>query len=173
VYTVYLGLGSNLGDRLDNLNRAVNGIGAIADLHSLSSIYETEPVGMDSQEYFLNMAVEISTPHDPPLLMVQLKAIEKKVGRKLPSHMEPRIIDIDILLYRGLAYQDHTVRVPHAMLEHRRFALEPLCEIAPTAVDPVSERTVAWMLRHCRDNHAIVRTEYHLNLTTSLSMDHP
>jgi len=166
VYSVYLGLGSNLGDRLENLSRAVEAIREILPLQSISSIYETEPIGMQDVEEFYNMAVGISTEDDPPLLLTKLKAIEKKMGRKSREQMEPRIIDIDILLYRGLAYEDHRVRVPHPMLEHRRFALEPLAEIAPTAVHPVREKTVASLLRLCRDRHRVTKTNFQLHRTT-------
>ncbi|MBI1806348.1 MAG: 2-amino-4-hydroxy-6-hydroxymethyldihydropteridine diphosphokinase [Ignavibacteria bacterium] len=167
MYTVYLGLGSNLGDRLSNLSRAVEEINGVASIIDVSSIYETEPVEMDSENLFYNMVLGISTPDDPPLLLVKLKKIEKKLGRKARTHLEPRLIDIDILLYRGLAYEDHTVRVPHPALEHRRFALQPLNEIAPTAVHPILEKTIASLLRACRDRHRVVRTEYHIHSSTS------
>lgn len=160
MYTAYLGLGSNLGDRLENLTRAVEELSIIEAVKAVSGVYETEPVEMDAAGLFYNMAVRITTPDDPPLLLVKLKSIEKKLGRKLPSHGEPRIIDIDILLYRGLVYEDHTVRVPHPMLAHRRFALEPLNEIAPTAVHPALEKTIGTLLRACRDSHRVVRTDF-------------
>ena len=164
MYFVYLGLGSNIGNRTEHLSRAVEKINEIATVNAISSIYETEPVEMEADEPFYNMTVGISTPDDPPLLLVKLKAIEKKLGRKLPSHQEPRPIDIDILLYRGLAYEDHSVRVPHPKLERRRFALEPLNEIAPTAVHPLLEKTVAWLLRNCHDHHRVTKTEYQIDL---------
>ena len=164
MYLVYLGLGSNLGNRLDNLAAAAAALGRIAAITSLSSVYETEPVGMDGGPFY-NMAAGIQTDDDPPLLLVKLKKIEKDLGRRHTGRLEPRTIDIDILLYRGLAYEDHTVRVPHPMLEHRRFALEPLHEIAPTAVHPTLEKTVATLLRQCRDRHAVARTEYQIPST--------
>lgn len=167
MYNVYLGLGSNLGNRLENLSHAVEEITQIAAVHSISSIYETEPVNMDEGGDFYNMAMGISTVDDPPLLIVKLKRIEKKLGRNIPSHNEPRMIDIDILLYRGLAYEDHTIRVPHPELEQRRFALEPLNEIAPTAVHPILEKTVATLLRHCRDRHKVERTPHSIHHTLS------
>ena len=163
MYTVYLGLGSNLGDRLGNMSKAIEELSAMASIIEVSSVYETEPVGMKSENPFLNMAMGVLTPDDPPLLLVHLKKIEKKLGRKARTHLEPRLIDIDILLYRGLAYEDHTVRVPHPALEHRRFALEPLNEIAPTAVHPILEKTVASLLRACYDRHRVVRTEYDIH----------
>lgn len=164
MYTVYLGLGSNLGNRLGNLSQAVDKINGLTPVQSVSSIYETEPVGMQDAGVFYNMAVGIQTTDDPPLLLVKMKQIEKKLGRKASEHMEPRIIDIDILLYRGFAYDDHTVRVPHPMLEHRRFALEPLNEIAPTAVHPILEKTVATLLRNCHDRHSVMRTDLQLHV---------
>jgi 2-amino-4-hydroxy-6-hydroxymethyldihydropteridine diphosphokinase len=155
MYRVHLGLGSNIAPRHDHLAAAVAKIGQIARVTALSSLYETEPVGMEGAEDFLNMAVEIETDDDPPLLLAKLRAVEKGLGRKPSSHRAPRTIDIDILLYRGMAYADHMVTVPHPELHRRRFALEPLNEIAPAALHPTMERTVAWLLRNCRDQHRV------------------
>jgi 2-amino-4-hydroxy-6-hydroxymethyldihydropteridine diphosphokinase len=163
MYHVYLGLGSNLGDRQENLYRALEEIALLGTITQISSVYETEPVGIVICSEFLNMAVEIATTADPPLLMAQIKKIERKLGRRKESHGEPRTIDIDILLYRGFAYQDPTVHVPHPELQNRRFALEPLAEIAPTAVHPQIEKTVASLLRNCRDNHRVLKSEIMLH----------
>jgi 2-amino-4-hydroxy-6-hydroxymethyldihydropteridine diphosphokinase len=163
MYQVYLGLGSNLGDRFRNLTQAVDAISKIASIQSISSLYETEPVGMEEASDFLNMVVNISTPDDPPLLLAHIKTIERKLGRKHPSHGEPRLIDIDVLMYRGLAYEDPAIKVPHPQLEYRRFVLEPLNEIAPTAVHPTLEKTVAVLLRNCRDRHRVIQTEQTIN----------
>lgn len=162
MYQVYLGLGSNLGDRHANLYRALEEIALIGKITNISSIYETEPVGMENCSDFLNMVVEIATTSDPPLLMAQIKKIERKLGRKSSSHGEPRTIDIDVLLYRGLVYQDPTVQVPHPELPNRKFALQPLVEIAPTAVHPQLEKTMATLLRNCRDTHRITKAEIQL-----------
>ncbi|MDI6767621.1 MAG: 2-amino-4-hydroxy-6-hydroxymethyldihydropteridine diphosphokinase [Bacteroidota bacterium] len=164
MYQVFLGLGSNLGDRLENLSRAVEEIKAITIVDAISSIYETKPIDMDSENLFYNMVVGIHTPDDPPLLLTQLRKIERKLGRKHSIHKEPRTIDIDILLYKGLAYEDHTVKVPHPGLEHRRFVLEPFCEIAPTAIHPNLEKTIASLLRNCSDVHSVMKTDIQLNL---------
>jgi 2-amino-4-hydroxy-6-hydroxymethyldihydropteridine diphosphokinase len=169
MYTVYVGLGSNLGNRMENLQRAVAELGKIGSVTALSSIYETEPVGMEDAGPFLNMVTSIQTEDDPPLLLVKLKSVERKIGRRPHAHMEPRIIDLDILLYRGLAYEDHTVRVPHPMLEHRRFSLEPLNEIAPTAVHPTLEKTIATLARQCRDRHSVVRTDFQVHVIPTFS----
>jgi GTP cyclohydrolase-4 len=160
MYTAYLGLGSNEGDRLDHLAQAIAAIEALADISAVSSVYETEPVDLlDDGGTFLNCAVEIRTADDPPLLLAHLRKVEKKLGKRPRSHRESRPIDIDILLYRGLEYEDHTVHVPHPMLEYRRFVLEPLHEIAPTAVHPSLQKTIASLLRTCRDRHHVQRIE--------------
>ncbi len=154
-YRAYLGLGSNIGLRLDRLTEAIAGVARIANITAVSSVYETEPVGMEGADDFLNMAVAIETDDDPPLLLVKMRIIEKAMGRKPSTHPGPRPIDIDILLYRGMAYDDHMVCVPHPRLHLRRFALEPLNEIAPTALHPTMEKTIAWLLRNCRDSHRV------------------
>lgn len=166
MYQVYIGLGSSIGDRLENLSRAVDEIRSIANIQAVSSVYKTESVEMENETTFFNMVIAIETPNDAPLLLAMLKKIEKKMGRKLPSHGEPRIIDLDILMYRGVAYEDRFVRVPHPRMEYRRFVLEPLAEIAPTAVHPTLEKTIATLLRNCHDTHKVTRTEYHINYST-------
>ncbi|HLB00713.1 MAG TPA: 2-amino-4-hydroxy-6-hydroxymethyldihydropteridine diphosphokinase [Bacteroidota bacterium] len=158
MYRVYLGLGSNMGGRAENLATALSGISEICTVISVSSVYETEPLGMTGEADFLNMAAAIDTTDDPPLLLARLKKIEKRMGRKTRGRHLPRIIDIDILLYRGMAYEDNLVKVPHPELHNRRFALEPLCEIAPAAVHTTMEKTVGWLLRKCRDTHRVVNT---------------
>ena len=163
MYHVFLGLGSNVGDRLTFLARAVEEIGSIATINSISSIYETEPVEMQSTEMFYNMALSVETTDHPSELLVKLKLIEKKLGRTSSGRLFDREIDIDILLYRGWSYEDATVRVPHAELEHRRFVLEPLNEIAPTALHPILGQTIASLLRQCRDRSRVMRTLHVLN----------
>src|SRR6266705_3549022 len=98
MFRVFLGLGSNLGDRLSYLTRTIAEIKAIAIVNSTSSIYETEPVGMESENFFYNMAIEIETESQPPELLRRIKNIERKIGRKSRARMSDREIDIDILL---------------------------------------------------------------------------
>jgi len=160
MYNVYLSLGSNIGDKQVHLSKAIEEIGLIASIDTVSSIYESEPVGMlDDAGPFYNMAVGIRTSDDPPLLMAHIKKIEKKLGRKNATHLLSRIIDIDIALYRGFAYEDHTVTVPHPALQFRRFVLEPLFEIAPMAVHPGFEKTIASLLRNCHDKHRVMKLD--------------
>lgn len=155
MYRVYLGLGSNVGSRWEQLSSAVAAVGQLARICSVSPVYEAEPVGMEGADDFLNMAMEIETGDDPPLLMVKLRKIEKAMGRKPATHHGPRTIDIDILLYRGMAYDDPIVRVPHPRMHLRRFVLVPLNDIAPTALHPTMEKTIGWLLRNCRDSHRV------------------
>jgi 2-amino-4-hydroxy-6-hydroxymethyldihydropteridine diphosphokinase len=155
---VFLGLGSNLGDRAAFLKEALREISELAPVVASSPVYETEPVGMESENRFYNMVVEIETSLRPPELLRKLKAIERKAGRRHATHLLDREIDIDILLYEGIEYADETVRVPHPQLEHRRFALEPFRDIAPLVVHPVRNQTIASLLRLCRDSSHVVRT---------------
>ena len=164
MYRVYLGMGSNIGDRLKFLTQAVEEISAIAIIHSISSVYEADPVGMASEQLFYNLALSIDTHDRPPELLKKLKHIERKLGRRRSSHLRDREIDIDILLYRGWSYDDESVTVPHPHLMQRRFVLEPLNEIEPIAIHPVFGQTIATLLRHCRDHSTVVRTSHVINL---------
>jgi 2-amino-4-hydroxy-6-hydroxymethyldihydropteridine diphosphokinase len=161
MYRVFLGLGSNLGDRLGLLSKAIQAIEEAMPVRALSSVYETEPVGMDSEHQFYNMAIEVETDLNPAELILLLRSIEKKLGRKHRAPMMNREIDIDILLYDGFSYADDTVQVPHPRLETRRFVLEPLKEIAPLVVHPTRNQTIASLLRSCRDLSSVVRTGQH------------
>ena len=163
MYQVFLGLGSNIGDRLRYLTGAIEEISKISELRTLSSIYETSPVGMDTSNVFFNMVGEVGTSEYPRQLLNRLQEIEKKMGRKSKHLGADREIDIDILLYRGMSYEDDVVTVPHPRLQYRRFALEPFCEIAPTAVHPVLCKTIASLLRQCRDTHTVKRTEHNID----------
>lgn len=157
-FRVFLCLGSNLGDRLGYLTRAAGELAKIVRIRSVSSVYETEAVGDTSQPKFLNVVLEVETQLMPPDFIRELKAIEKRVGRKDPRHLRPREIDIDILMYHGWSYEDNSVCVPHPELERRRFVLEPLSEIAPRAIHPIHGQTVSVMLRHCHDRSRVMRT---------------
>jgi 2-amino-4-hydroxy-6-hydroxymethyldihydropteridine diphosphokinase len=159
MYRVFLGLGSNVGNRLGFLNRAVAEINDLAHIRAASFVYETDPVGIASEHLFLNMVIDLETSLRPPELFPPLKAIERKLGRRPGSHMMDREIDIDILLYDGFSYSDEIVRVPHPQLEHRRFVLEPFKELAPFIVHPTRNQTIASLLRTCRDRSRVVRTE--------------
>ena len=163
MYRVFLGLGSNVGNREEYLNRAAVAISRLPETRVVwfSSVYETEPYGNAEQSKFLNAAAEIETALYPPQLLAALKQIETETGRKSSEHWGPREIDIDILLYDALVFSDASVTVPHADLEHRRFVLVPLREIAPDLVHPVTGLTVEEMAAACTGGR-VVNTSFHI-----------
>lgn len=144
--TVYLGLGSNLGDRQHNLSRAVELLSEQIHIELVSSIYETEPVGYQEQPRFLNAVLRATTSLTPKRLLALAKGVEKVIGR-IPSFPNaPRIIDIDILFYGEQVINLPQLTVPHPHLEERAFVLVPLAEIAPDVVHPVSRMTILEMV---------------------------
>lgn len=131
----YLGIGTNLGDRADNLQSAVNLINEQAGhVLACSSFIKTEPWGFCSDNAFLNAAVKLDTPHSPHELLRITQSIERLMGRTHKSSngvYSDRIIDIDILLYDDLAINEAELTIPHPLIWERRFVYEPLLEIAP------------------------------------------
>ena len=162
MFRVFIGLGSNVGDRLRYLSEAVHEIQQIVRVVRISSIYETEPVGMKSEQSFYNMVIETETSLLPKHLLSNLKGIETKFGRKADSHMMPREIDIDIELYDGYAFKDESVEVPHLELSKRKFLLESFNEIAPHTIHPLLKKTMQELCRSCTDSHNVVQTNYSL-----------
>lgn len=144
--TVFLGLGSNLGDRQAALASAVAGLqaGGVKILRS-SSVYETQPVGLADQPWFLNLVVKGETDLDPGALLDLVGRIESDLGRTRAVRWGPRTVDIDILLYGAETITTDRLRIPHPELASRRFALEPLVEIQPDLVLP-DERTARSLL---------------------------
>ncbi|MDD4874098.1 MAG: 2-amino-4-hydroxy-6-hydroxymethyldihydropteridine diphosphokinase [Dehalococcoidales bacterium] len=145
--TVYLGLGSNLGDRKDNLEKAIDYLSQRIRITMRSSIYDTEAMENREQPRFLNMVCQAKTIVKPQDLLVLAKAVERKMGRQPSSHNAPRTIDIDILLYGDEVIDTPELTVPHSSLPNRAFALVPLAEIVPNLVHPVSKKTVDSMLK--------------------------
>jgi 2-amino-4-hydroxy-6-hydroxymethyldihydropteridine diphosphokinase len=139
---VYLSLGSNVGDREGNLRAAVAQLRSAIRVEAVSSLYETEPVGVTDQPAFLNLAVAAHTDLAPRQLLEAVKRVERRVGRKPTYRWGPRVIDIDIVLYDALILETPELTLPHARLAERAFVLVPLAEIAPEAVEPRSEKRV-------------------------------
>jgi len=154
--TVYLSLGSNVGDRAKNLQ---NAIAALADagveVVRVSSIYETEPVDLREQPWFLNCVVEAQTNLPPLGLLEALRAIEARLGSKKLVPKGPRVIDVDILLYGAETIDTPELQVPHPRMHLRRFVLTPLAEIAPQSRHPVSGLTAAEMLASTEDKSQV------------------
>ncbi|HUQ90051.1 MAG TPA: 2-amino-4-hydroxy-6-hydroxymethyldihydropteridine diphosphokinase [Bryobacteraceae bacterium] len=144
---VYLSLGSNLGNREQNLQEAVNRIHAAgATVLRASSTYETAPMYLTAQPMFLNLVLEAETDVLPRMLLKRLQRIEKELGRRRTVANSPRPIDIDILFYSRFVITAAELVVPHPGIAERRFVLEPLAELAPDLRHPVSRRTVREML---------------------------
>ena len=140
--TAYIGLGSNVGDRLRNLRLACAALCDCGiDIQRASSVYQTEPVDLREQAWFLNCVIEVETSLGPLPLLQKLAQIEQRLGRERRRPKGPRTIDLDILLYGDSIIQEENLRVPHPELHRRRFVLEPLREIAPTLKLPLWDRT--------------------------------
>jgi len=144
---VFLGLGSNLGNREKNLQDALAELHKLADGKlKISSFYDTAPVGYREQNRFLNAALGFNTKLSPKKLLTALQIIEKKLGREPTFKWGPRIIDIDILAYGDKIIDTETMHIPHLELPNRKFVLEPLCEIAPNTIDARSKKTYRQLL---------------------------
>ncbi len=145
--TVYLGLGSNVGDREANLRAALERLSA-PDLRVLriSPVYETEPVDYTGQRWFLNLVVEAGTELFPMQLLARAARIERGLGRVRTVAKGPRTIDIDILLYGKAVVCSAALEIPHPRMAERRFVLAPLADLAPDLRHPVTHRTVREML---------------------------
>lgn len=151
---VYVGLGSNLGDRAANIEAAIEHLKKIEGLRikKVSSLYETEPVGGPPQGKFLNGVVCVETSLSPWELLGELKVVEGRLGRKSTVPDGPRTIDLDILLYRDLVVETEDLKIPHPRMDQRRFVLEPLAEIAPEVVHPRLKKKVSHMLEEITQN---------------------
>lgn len=136
MFTCYIGLGSNLGDRKLNIQTAIEKINRIkkTKVTKASSIIETSPVGGPAQDKYLNAAIEIQTDFPPRQLLVNLQNIESELGRVRAIKNGPRTIDLDILFYRDLQINEEDLIVPHPRIKEREFVLNPLREIAPDIV---------------------------------------
>lgn len=161
----YLGLGSNLGQREENLIQALKKLqnnGVL--IKKVSSIYETQPLGETKQPWYMNIAVKAVTNLSPNQLLKKIKKIEKNMGRTLHGMNNPRPIDIDILFLKEKAIRDDTLEIPHKELVHRNFALIPLLEISSNLVHPVLKTTLEEILKKCKDASIVRKVKSPISL---------
>jgi 2-amino-4-hydroxy-6-hydroxymethyldihydropteridine diphosphokinase len=140
---VYLSLGSNLGDRAANLKSAIDRLRAFGEVMAVSSFYETEPIEVIAQPWFLNCAVKFDTEKMPKQLLAGILHLEHEMGRQRKQKKGPRIIDIDILLFGGSIIKLPGLSIPHPAMHERRFVLEPLAEIAGEVRHPVLKKSIS------------------------------
>ena len=150
---IYLSLGSNLGDKIQNLKGAIDLMGnLLGNQLVVSRIYESQPWGYSSKNHFYNCCLSMATRLEPIPLMEEILSIERILGRKREVEgYTDRLIDIDLLLYEMEVVDHPRLTVPHPSMELRRFVLEPLSEIAPNLVHPINGLTVTEMLNRCPD----------------------
>lgn len=153
---IYLSLGSNVGDRTDNLRRAIAALEDIGvRVRQVSSIYETEPVDLREQPWFLNCVVEAATELSAAELLKKMRQIEAQMGSKKIVAKGPRLIDLDILLYGDESIDAPELQVPHPRMHLRRFVLVPLAEIAPELRHPSWNATAADLLARTPDKSVV------------------
>ena len=150
---VFLGLGSNIGDRKKYLQEAIQEIKNIpgTKVVKLSAVYETEPWGFKEQGEYLNAVMEIETEQSYEKLLKEVKGIEIILGRDKTDKWKSRKIDIDILFYGDLVYEDENLHIPHNHIEDRNFVLVPLNEIEPDFIHPVTKKKISEILQNSKD----------------------
>lgn len=148
-HTVYLALGSNVGNRAANLKAAIAALPPQMEVKAKSRVYETPPWGYTNQEKFLNQVVKARTYLEPEPLLKHLKRLEVALGRVPTFQYGPRLIDIDILLYDDIVFESDALKIPHPQMHERGFVLLPLMDIAPDLVHPVKKQTIRQLIAFC------------------------
>jgi 2-amino-4-hydroxy-6-hydroxymethyldihydropteridine diphosphokinase len=170
VRTTYLSLGSNIGEKLKNIQTSVDLIGEkIGHVKNVSSVYKSESWGFETSD-FLNICLEVSTNLNPEKLIESVLLIEKILGRErsASSSYEDRIIDIDILLFDDEIIFHDQLKVPHPKMLERKFVLVPLAEIAPNSIHPIVKKNILFCLQNCSDTNQVDKIEDKINRPISL-----
>jgi 2-amino-4-hydroxy-6-hydroxymethyldihydropteridine diphosphokinase len=157
---LFISLGSNIGDRNNNLQKAIQLIAdEIGQIVKLSSVYETEPWGFESIDNFLNMAIEVASNLAPEEILSKCLEIEQRLGRTRAhgSGYISRTIDIDILFYGDMIINSELLIIPHPHIANRSFVLEPLAEIAPEFTHPVLDKNMKELIKACTDQTEVIR----------------
>ena len=153
----YIGIGSNLGRRINNCNEALKYLSTFSKILSVSSLYESKPAGYTKQPKFINAVVKIQTKFSPENLLSSLKLIEKKMGRERTFRWGPRIIDLDILFYENLILESDNLIIPHEELQKRRFVLEPILEIESGLIHPKLKISIKDLANKLSDKDNLVK----------------
>lgn len=162
---IYISLGSNEGNRLKILHRAIRSISLFAQIQAHSAVYETPPWGFDSDQPFLNAVIQIACKLKPEKLLEQLLIVEKENGRhrdKEKPGYKDRPLDLDILIYGEQVISKSNLHIPHPRMKERKFVLAPLKDIAPNLVPPGEERTITELFKAVDDKSQITKTHYEL-----------
>ena len=160
-HTVYLSIGSNMGNRADNIKRCVARLNNKIDcvIENASCVYDTDPQGFESDNNFLNIAVKASTSLSPPQFLMRILNIEQQIGRKRSkvNKCEDRVIDVDILLYDNLVTESEELTLPHPRMHKRPFVMVPLCEIASHIEHPGLKKQFSEILKDLGDTSGCLR----------------
>ncbi len=156
-HIAYIGIGSNLGDKIHHCEKAISAILKI-DRHKFlakSSLFKTQPIGYTSQDWFVNGVIKIETDLEAPELLQTLKTIESQLGRIETFRWGPRTIDLDILFFDDVEIHTEDLQIPHPLIQDRQFVLIPLAEIDPTLVHSVLKKTVQELLNNLKEDQRV------------------
>ena len=160
-YIAYIGIGSNIGDKVDHCEKAISEILKV-DHHRLlakSSFFKTQPMGYTSQDWFVNGVIKIETDLEALDLFRSLKAIEAQLGRAETFRGGPRVIDLDILFFDEQEIQTEMLQIPHPLMQERQFVLIPLVEIDRGLVHPVLKKTVQELLENIKEDQGVEKLQ--------------
>jgi 2-amino-4-hydroxy-6-hydroxymethyldihydropteridine diphosphokinase len=158
-HIAYIGIGSNLGDKLNHCEKAISEISRI-DRHKLlakSSLFKTQPIGHASQDWFVNGVIKIETDLEPPELFRTLKTIESRLGRTKTFRWGPRTIDLDLLFFDDIEIHTEELQIPHPQIQNRQFVLVPLAEIDRHLIHPIFKRTIQELLNNLKEDQGVER----------------